>query len=669
MKAPNDWIRELVPEYKGSPKTTAEVLTFSGTEVENLKEIGKDGVLECAVTSNRVDCFGIAGIARDVAAVKKKRLAPPDATVAFTAPPTAERLSVTVEAPDFCPRYCAFVIEGLTVGPSPDWLVARLAKMGLKPINNVVDVTNYVLFELNQPLHAFDLDLLRGKAIVVRRARAGEKITALNEHVYELQPWMGVIADAERPVAIAGVMGGLDTAVTASTKRIVIESAWFDPASIRKSSRALGLASDSSFRFERGIDVAGAHRAACRAAKLMLEVAGGELRSDPIDAGAPVPPREPIALRLKRARDVTGTAISARRAQEILQALGCEVAEAGAGALTVTPPTWRADLTREIDLIEELIRIVGLDRVPEGSGLAVRPVAKHPGRRFAETVKDRLVSYGFLECVTPTFVPEGASAEVAFLDGGPALRARNPVRTREGVIRRSLLPSLLEVRRHNQDHGNDDLALFEVSALAFETPGALPKQIQAAGMLADRTFRDLKGIVATIGDALGIDLRLEPGSSPHLQPDAQGVIAAAEGPVGVIGAVAPSLVDFYKLKTPPCFCELDLTALLPGWQQHRRFKDLPRLPAVRRDFAFVVDAGRTWAELEGAIRGAGVAEVESIDFFDEYRGAQVGPGKKSLALTVAFRPATETFRPEQIEAMVARIVEAAADRCGATLRG
>jgi phenylalanyl-tRNA synthetase beta chain len=668
MKAPNDWIRELVPAYKGSPKTTGEILTFSGTEVENLRDIGKDGVLECAVTSNRVDCLGIVGIARDVAAVRKKPLVPPDAAVAFTAPRTAERLRVTVDASDFCPRYCAFVIEGLTVGPSPEWLRSRLEKMGLKAINNVVDVTNYVLFELNQPLHAFDLDRLRGGAIVVRRARSGEKITALNEHAYELQSWMGVIADAERPVAIAGVMGGLDTAVTTSTKRIVIESAFFDPPAIRKTARALALASDSSFRFERGIDAASAHRAACRAAKLILEVAGGELRSDPLDLDATRPAREPITLRLKRSREVTGTPISPRRAEEILVALGCEIQAREPGTLTVLAPTWRADLTREIDLIEELIRIVGLDRVPEGTGLGVRPVARNQARRFAETVKDRLVSYGFLECVTPTFIPEGPPAEVAFLDQGAALRARNPVRAREGVIRRSLLPSLLEVRRHNQDQGNDDLALFEVAALAFDRPGEIPKQIQAAGMLADRPFRDLKGIVATIGESLGMELALEAGSSPHLSADAQGAITLAGKPVGVLGMVAPALVDFYRLKTTPCWCELDLTALLPAWQPTRQFKDLPRLPAVRRDFAFVVDAATSWASLEAAIREAGIAELEAIEFFDEYRGAQIGAGKKSLALTVVLRPQVETFRPEQIEAFTGRIVEAARNRCGATLR-
>jgi len=229
VKAPVDWIRELVPACKASPDRLARILTFSGTEVEGIEKAGKARVLQCAVTSNRVDCLGVAGIARDVAAVARKPLVLPPCEVAYGGPRTADRLRVTVEAADFCPRYCAFVIEGLRVGPSPDWLRDRLDSMGVRPINNVVDVTNYVMFELNQPLHAFDLDRLGGAAIVVRRARAGEKIGALNEKTYALEPWMGVIADATKPVAIAGVMGGLETAVTGSTARIVIESAFFEP--------------------------------------------------------------------------------------------------------------------------------------------------------------------------------------------------------------------------------------------------------------------------------------------------------------------------------------------------------------------------------------------------------------------------------------------------------
>jgi phenylalanyl-tRNA synthetase beta chain len=669
MKAPCDWIRELVPEYRGSPEKTAEALTFSGTEVEGIETAGTAAVLLCAVTSNRVDCLGMVGIAREVAAVRKKPLVLPDASVAFTEPRTSARLRVEVRARDFCPRYCAFVIEGLTVGPSPPWLAARLEAMGVRPINNVVDVTNYVLFELNQPLHAFDLDRLHGPAIVVRRAEEGETITALNEREYRLEPWMGVIADARRPVAVAGVMGGLDTAVTASTKRIVIESAYFDPPSIRRASRALALASDSSHRFERGIDLAGAHRAACRAARLILETGGGELRADPIDlnenAADPGPPK--IPLRTKRVREVTGVSVPARRAEEILVALGCDVAGREDGVLDVRPPSFRADLVREIDLVEEVIRVVGLDRVPEGTGLLVRPVARDPRSCLAEVVRDLLARAGFLECITPIFVPEGPAAGVAFLDHGDALRVRNPVRAGEGVIRRSLLPSLLQVRQHNQDQGSGPLRLFETSAVAFDQDADLPRQLRAAGLLADVDFRSLKGVVEALLDALGVPFDLGPSTFPHFGRE-QLAIGSGVVPVGVLGVVAPALAELYRLKSPPRYCELDLTALTPLWRPVKSFTGLPRYPAVRRDLAFVLDAARTYGDLVAALRAPAVAELESIEFFDEYRGAQVGAGRKSLALSLAFRSPDRTLQSADVDALVHRLVASAAERCGATLR-
>jgi phenylalanyl-tRNA synthetase beta chain len=519
----------------------------------------------------------------------------------------------------------------------------------VRPINNVVDVTNLVLFELNQPLHAFDLDRLRGPAIVVRRAEPGEKIVALNEREYALEPWMGVIADAQRPVAIAGVMGGLDTAVTASTRRIVIESAWFDPPSIRRTSRALGLFSDSSHRFERGIDAAGAHVAACRAARLLLEAAGGELRAEPIDlnvnAADPGPPR--IALRLRRVREVCGVSVPAKRASEILVSLGCEVVEAPESVLEVRPPTFRADLTREIDLVEEVIRVVGLDKVPDGTGLLVRPVARDPKVRLVESLRDRLAGIGFLECITPTFIAEGAPEAVAFLDDGSALRARNPVRAGEGVIRRSLLPSLLQVRQHNQDQGNDDLRLFEIAALAFDHDADLPKQIQAAGLLAG--------------------FELVPASFPSFGPE-QLLVRCGGRSAGAFGVVSQALVDLYRLKSPPSYCELDLEVLRAVWKPVKAFAGLPRFPAVRRDLAFVLDARRAYAELEAALRAAAPPELESVAFFDEYRGPQVGAGKKSVALSVAFRAPDRTLNSPEVDAFVERLVRSAAEQCGAALR-
>jgi len=407
-----------------------------------------------------------------------------------------------------------------------------------------------------------------------------------------------------------------------------------------------------------------------------------------VDAGRPAPAA--VTLRPRRVREVTGANVPARRAEEVLRALGCEVAAGEGCALSVTPPTWRADLGREIDLVEEVIRVVGLDRVPDGSGLGVRSVRSNPRRRLAESLKDHLVALGFLECVTPVFLREGKPAEVAFLDEGAALAVRNPVRAGEGVIRRSLLPSLLEVRKHNQDQGNtDQLRLFEIASLAFGQPpdphatrsalrtggpgeGALPHQIQAAGMLLDGPFLDLKGVLESVaGRFLGgaeAGWSFAPVDFAYLARGGQLAVMQGGRRTGVVGVVAPVLVEAYGLAAAPTFAEIDLTALLGAWRPLRTFAGLPKFPAVRRDLAFVVDAGLTWSELQTAIRGAGAAELESVGFFDEYRGAQIGPGKKSLALTVAFRASDRTLQAAEVDALVGRIVAAAGERCGAALR-
>ncbi len=671
MKAPLSWLRELVPDLKSSAKKVSDLFTFSGTEVEGIEKVGDDQVLQCAVTSNRVDCLGIIGLARDLAAVSKKPLKLPSFDATATGVSTRDRLQLHVEASDFCPRYVALVIEGLKVGPSPEWLVRRLESMGQKPINSIVDVTNYVLLECNQPLHAFDLDRLHGGRIVVRRARAGEKITALNGKVYDLDASMGAICDADRPVAIAGVMGGMETSVTESTRRIVIESAWFDPASIRKTSRKLALQSDSSFRFERGIDPDGMARNAMRAARLILEIAGGSLCREAIDFNEVRRTPQPITLRRQRIRSVTGVNVPSKRVEEILRALECTATPAASKDVwTVVPPSFRADLVREIDLVEEVIRIVGLEKVKESSGLRVMTVRPHPEKSLAESLRDRFVGYGFLETVTPTFVCEGAEAGVSFLTTGDVLRARNPVRAGEGVIRRSLLPSLLRVRQHNQDQGNDGLRFFEIHAAASDVRGQpLPERVPLLGFLVDGDFRDGRGVVESTLEFLGLSVTIAPSRSPHLEETHQVEFHVDGERLGILGVVARSLVDEFKLKRPPVYGEIDLRKVLPRWAKVRTFQGLPRFPAVVRDFAFIVDEARTFAEIEETVRATGIAELESLSFFDEYRGQQIGAGKKSLALSVVFRSATGTLTTAEVDAMHAKIVSAAASRVGARLRG
>lgn len=676
MKLPLSRLKELVPGYDPKIDELRDVLTFSGTEVDAVEEKDGDVVLDCAVTSNRVDCFGWIGLARDVAAATGRVLAPPPTDVATSAPATSARVRIDVEDPAFCPRYVGVVVEGVTVGPSPAWLKAALEAVGVRPVNNVVDVTNYVLFERNQPLHAFDLDRVRGGRIVVRRGRPGERLKAINGREYAVDATTGLICDGEGPVAIAGVMGGLDSEVGSGTKRVLIESACFDAPSVRRTARRLELRSDASHRFERGVDAHGALAAALRAARLIVDVAGGTVRAEPLDVRAALPTPAPIRLRAAQVARVAGVAVPAARSAEILRALGCVATVAG-DEIATTPPTWRRDLSREIDLVEEIVRIEGLHKIPMGAGLRVAAVRPHPGRRLADAVRDACVRLGHLECVTPTFVAEGAPAAVAFAAEGGGLVARRPIRAGEGAVRRSLLPSLLEVRARNQDQGLDRLRLFEVANAAFDVPGAIPLQLPLLGALIDGVrgdktvegdVRDGRGFVEALGDLLGVAFTFAPYASPHLASDRALAVLLDGKKVGVAGVVAPALVEREKLRAAPVYVELDLAPLASAWRPVKTFAGLPKFPAVTRDLAFVLDESRTYAELESALRAAAPRELESISFFDEFRGASLGPAKKSLALTLTFRSDEGTLEGSRVDGWIAAAVASAGSSLGASLR-
>lgn len=673
MKASYGWIREYVPAYRSAPAKMAEQLTFSGTEIEGVEKAGKDSVLEAAVTSNRADCLGHLGLAREVAAASGHALVPPPMTAEALGGRTADVASVEVQAPDLCSRFTARVIEGVRIGPSPEWLRTRLEAIGVRPVNNVVDVTNFVLFELNQPLHAFDLDRLPGGAIVVRRARAGEKLVAINGQACELVSDDLVIADRQRAVGIAGVMGGRDTEVGDGTTRILIESACFARESVRRTARRLQIASDASFRFERGVDRAQVLAASERAARLILEVAGGTLRSEPIDAGGPGPAPAPITLRLARVKAVAGISIPRPRVAAILRSIACAVEE-GEEAFQVTPPTFRADLAREIDLIEEVIRLHGFDRVPLRTAMTARTVRPHPAREVRERVKDRMAALGFLETVTPDFVADATGGKVALLASGPALRVLNPVRAGEGTLRRSLLPSLLQVRKHNQDAGNDGLRLFEIANLhagpgADAAAGTGPEQFSILGFLVDGDWRDARGAVESLAAAFGFPLQVASGEAADLDPGLRARLLSGDRLLGVLGRPSRELLKAAGLKVHPVYGEIDLRVVEAASVAVKRFTALPRFPAVERDLALKVAEDVPYASIESGVRAASPRHLESLALFDEvYRGAQVGEGRKSINIRLVFRAPDATLTAESVDEEIARVVRHLHETTGAETR-
>lgn len=669
MHASYNWIRDYLPEWNGTSEEMADKLTLSGTEVESGEPNGDDVIFDIGITSNRPDSLCHHGLAREVSALTGTPIKDPACEASHDGGPTSDVASVTVEDADGCPRFTARVIEGIKVGPSPDWLRNRLEVLGMRSVNNVVDVTNFVLHEMNQPLHAYDLDKLADSAIVVRRAAKGEKLKAINGTTYELDPADLVICDSRGPVGLAGVMGGLDTEVGDGTTRILMESASFHAPSVRQTSRRHALSSDASYRFERGCDRHGALRASERACRLILELCGGTLRSEPIDVGGDGPAPEPVTLRHSRVTKVCGIEVPPDRVIAILQALECRV-EADGDTLHVTPPTFRADLAREIDLVEEIIRCYGLDHLPVEAGMPIKPVPEHPVRAFRERAKDRMVALGYLETVTPDFVREGPPAEAAFLIEGDGLVVRNPVRKGEGALRRTLLPSLLTVRKHNQDHGNDDVRIFEVSNVRAAPKGDV--DVPHKGLLAwmtDGDYRDARGTAESLLHHLGIDMTVVPFESSWLENGTSGQITSNGRVIGVIGQPGKRLIKDVGLKVKPTFGELDLDTARELASGPRRFSGMARFPGIVRDLAIIVADGRPYGDIEALVAEAKLAWLERMELFDVFRGKQVGQGKKSLAIRLAFRSPEGTLTSDQVDAEMGRLMTLLKERLDAEIRG
>ncbi|MEZ6196134.1 MAG: phenylalanine--tRNA ligase subunit beta [Planctomycetota bacterium] len=675
MKTTYEWIKELVPDWEGSVETMCERFTMSGSEVEGFERLGEeDAVIELQITSNRVDCNGIAGLARDFAAVVGQRYAHPDCRIEKGGPPVEDACEVELVESKGCNRYTALVIEGVVVGPSPDWLVQRLEALGLRPINNVVDVTNYVLFELNQPFHAFDLDRLAGHKIVVRRAEPGEKILAINGKEYELEPRMTVIADAERPVAIAGVMGGADSEVTEKTTRLLLETASFDRVSTRRTSRTLALHSDSSYRFERGVDDHALEAAARRCARLIVEVAGGTVREGIIDRGAPLERDRAIAFRWPQVRRVTGIDVPWDRCLEIFRSLGCEVKGGGDPTATVKviAPTWRPDLAREIDLVEEIIRIHGLEALPEETTMTVVGVRENDRDRIRRRIKERLVGAGFSETLTTPFVDEALAGLCLFAERDPIVIS-NAMRKDENALRQSLLPSLLRVRKTNQDHGNDDVRVFEITVVyVVRVEGGIPEHIPILAGLLDGTFAEARGALEAVASGIGagaLDFSpLDAAGARLLDEEGGATVRLGDELLGYLGRPRDAVAAPFKLENRPWYFEIRLDRLAPRASLVPRFRPFSHYPPMKRDLAMIVDEGVTWGCIETLVRGLSLPNLESLAFFDEYRGKQIGAGKKSLAFSLTYRSDERTLTGEEVDGWQRRCIDTLERELGAQIR-
>jgi phenylalanyl-tRNA synthetase beta chain len=693
VKVLYNWLKEFV-DVKASPAELRERLSLAGIAIDAIEETAAGPALDADLTANRPDALGHRGFAREIAALDRTRLKPLEIQLTEAGERTDAATSVAIECPELCGRYTARVIRGVRIGPSPDWLRERLEALGHSSINNVVDATNYVMYELGHPLHAFDYDRLGEHRIVVRRARGGETLRTLDGIDRKLTREMCVIADASRAVALGGIMGGESSEITSASKNVLLESAWFDPVAIRRASKTLGLRTEASIRFGRGADPDMAEIASRRAAQLIVELAGGENLSGVIDAyPKPLEPL-PIELRSTEIVRIMGAEVPGREVEAILAALGFEPERIETPSPHETHwrckrPSWRLDVAREIDLIEEVARHYGYDRFPSRLPPARQAAARLPHAGALERIRERLVGLGYQEFIAISLV-DPACDEAFRPENGDPVRLANPLAEDASILRTSGIISLVSTLEWNLNRGQRNLRLFEIGRRYSLSPSGKPMEtrtltIGLTGLAREKSiyaddperefgFEDLKGDLESLGELCG-GFTWQKGGPAWLDPAHAARLKLSLDVVGAelgfAGRLARGPAEAWKLRQPVYLAELALDPILGAFERSRaraRFRAIPRLPAVERDFSLVLPEGTTFAQVREAVAAAGVAQVTSVDPIDLYRGDQVAAGKYSLLVRVRFESPEQTFTEAQLTDFSARIVASLEKQLGAALR-
>jgi phenylalanyl-tRNA synthetase beta chain len=696
MNISYNWLRELTGATL-KPRELAEVLTRVGLAVEIVHEAGDDFVLEIDLTSNRPDCLSHLGVAREVVAAEGGRLLLPEGAPSNVEGHAESYTAVQINDADLCPRYAGRVVRNVTIKPSPDWLVKRLEAIGQRPINNVADITNFVLHEQGQPLHAFDLAKLTENRIVVRRAVAGEKIKTLDGVERELDVEMLVIADAVRPVAVAGVMGGEESEISDTTRDVLIESAYFNPASVRRTSRLLGLHTEASHRFERGVDYEGVLRAQERCVALICELAGGTATEDSIDV---YPKRiEPhvVSLRPERVKALTGLDVAADESRRILLSLGFveENADGSRSAMTFVAPTWRVDVEREEDLVEEVARHTGYEKITTKLPASNIAGEYQPSERKRRALRGAMTASGFDEAISFSFIDASHDDRFELLpnfvsndDEGENRFATltNPIIEGATRMRPTLLSGMLDAVRHNFNHGTRDVRLFETGRVFAANPEheQLPSEresfaLAASGMATEEgragasrelDFYDLKGALEASVDAMNLKpLRFEAAHIKHLRDgQAARISIDGKGAIGSIGRLDEAVAALYKFRQPVYVAEVDLSALLEAEEMPVLYAPLARYPSVVRDISLLVGRRVTLTEILDAVAEQRLENYRAARLVDVYEGENLPEGKRSVTLRIEYRSEMRTLRDEEVDEMHARLVQALEEIFGAQQR-
>jgi phenylalanyl-tRNA synthetase beta chain len=638
-----------------------------------------DMVMEIGLTPNRADCLSIVGIAREVSAIQKTPLKYPEIALPSSQGNIRDLTSVKIESPAHCPRYAARLVTNVKIAPSPFWLQERLISVGLKPINNIVDVTNFVMMELGQPLHAFDFDHLEENRIVVRTAKEGEKFTTLDKKERTLSSDMLMICDGKKPVAVAGVMGGLNSEIENTTTRVLIESACFNPTSIRKTAKRLGLGTDASHRFERGVDPDGAIRAIDRAAQLMIEVGGGTLISGVIDEYPGKSDIQPIRLSVKKTNRLLGTRLNAEKIGEVLTSVDFDAKIQDGDTISVLRPSFRVDVSRPEDLMEEVARLWGYDNIPTTSPRL--PVeAKLPGCGIVlrENIRQMMTGFGFSEAINYSFIAQNSCDRLKLPAEDPRrsiLEILNPISEDQAVMRTSLIPGLLDTMRHNLSQQLKTLKLFEVGKIFISSEkDKLPNEVEILAALwtglrhdscwhfqdDDCDIYDLKGIAEGLLKGLNIkDIRfmaMPDEQCNYTRPGHTAHIFAKDTPIGIMGEVHPDVLNAYDLRQKAFIFELNMETLPELISGVKQSKVIPRYPSVSRDATLIVSKTVEGARLLESVRMSEEKLMEDAYLVAVYEGQPIAEGKKSVSFRIVYRSDEKTLEDEIVNAVHQKII-------------
>jgi phenylalanyl-tRNA synthetase beta chain len=676
MRISLNWLKDYV-QITESAEKLAELLSNLGFGTEGIEKIsakgcltaGADTVIDIDVTSNRGDCLSHIGVAREIAAATGRELKLPKIEYPAVKKDISKLVSVEIDEPALCGRYTGRIIEGVKVGPSPDWMAGRLEAVGLRSVNNVVDATNYAMMETGQPPHAFDYDKIRGAKIIVRRAKKGEKLVSIDGTECNLEPDMLIIADAKGPVAIAGVMGGIETEVSQSTRNILLEDASFSAQSIRTTSRKLSLPSEAAYRFGRVVDIQKIDWASERTAQLIALAGGGKVVEGLVDAWSVKPQQQKVELRLSRLNKLLGIEVQGQRAFEILNALKFEPKKIDSDKLTCTVPSWRADVSREADLIEEVGRVYGYDKVGIRNKISIEIAPVDERQRIICSVSGYLNGCGFYEAITTSFSDEQSAKLVTGKGAQGHLVVQDVSRKTENLLRSTLTGSLLNVVRHNYNVGNKNIRIYEIANAFKRQQDGSHTENTSLSLVCDSDFGILKGAVCGLIKMIGkdADVVFKPAQLHWAKAGAE-ILVNGEN-IGHAGILSNEVVGGFDIKADRiCCAELNFDRLLELEPPQVKMKPLPKFPAIVRDLSLIVDEQVQWSQLEQIIRSSAPQELEEIKFEGIYRGKPIPAGKKSVTVSLRFRDEDGTLKHETVDGWQKKILDELTAKIGAEIR-